>query len=216
MTQWQPDNQPRHRAGQPPATPPQWGAPPPHGPPQPQWVPLEQRGNYGQPQPGWQPPRYQPPGPPPRKKHTGLKVTAGIGGGLLAVIVIAAVASSGKPAATTPAAPGHAAASPSHSTVAAKAVTVATFHGSGAQTTPPFTVAATWKLSYSFDCSNFGYKGNFQVYEEGSDGAMKNILANDLAMSKTGSSWAYGDAGTRHLNVNSECDWTVKVTDEGS
>jgi hypothetical protein len=25
----------------------------------------------------------------------------------------------------------------------------------------------------------------------------------------------YGDAGTRHLEVNSECSWSVKVTDEG-
>lgn len=33
-------------------------------------------------------------------------------------------------------------------------------------------------------------------------------------MSKTSSTWAYGDAGTHYLAIASECDWTVKVIDE--
>jgi predicted CxxxxCH...CXXCH cytochrome family protein len=37
---------------------------------------------------------------------------------------------------------------------------VVTFHGSGIQTTPSFTVTATWQLAYALDCSSFG-KGNF-------------------------------------------------------
>jgi hypothetical protein len=94
----------------------------------------------------------------------------------------------------------------------AKQDVVVTFHGSGIQTTPPFTVTATWQLAYAFDCSSFG-KGNFQVYEyDGGD--LKNELTNDLATSKSATSWAY-DAGTRHLEINSECAWTVEVIDEG-
>ena len=33
-------------------------------------------------------------------------------------------------------------------------------------------------------------------------------------MTKAASTWAYGDAGRHYLEVNSECDWTVKVIDE--
>jgi hypothetical protein len=235
MTYQQPEDQRRRGPIQPPATPPQWGAPP-QGP-QP-WVPLEQRAPYGQPQPGWtqppgwqpqpgwppqqqyQPPQYQPPGPPQRRKHTGLKVMAGIGGGLVALIVIVAVASSGKPTTTTPttttpAAAGQAAASPSHSAVTAKAVTVATFSGSGTQKTAQFAVTDNWKLAYSFDCSGFGQKGNFQVFEDGG-GDLTGVIINDLAMSKSATSWAYGDAGKHYLEVNSECSWKVTVIDEGN
>jgi hypothetical protein len=67
-------------------------------------------------------------------------------------------------AATPPASPSSAPTS-SPPSLAGKAV--ATFSGSGIQNTPKFTVTDTWKLSYSFDCSSFGFKGNFQVYEDG-------------------------------------------------
>lgn len=114
MTQWQPENQPRHRAGQPPATPPQWGAAP-QPPQQPQWVPLEQRPGYGQPQPGWQPqpqyqpPQYQPPQQTPPKKKSRAGMFAGLGcGGLAAVVIlitaVTAGSSSSPPSSSAPAA----------------------------------------------------------------------------------------------------------------
>ena len=31
------------------------------------------------------------------------------------------------------------------------------------------------------------------------------VSVNDLAMSKSASTWAYGDAGTRYLQIDSEC-----------
>jgi len=96
--------------------------------------------------------------------------------------------------------------------VAARAHTVATFTGSGQQNTPRFTVTATWKLVYSFNCESFGQSGNFQVYEDG--GNDFNLSVNDLAMSKSASTWAYDDAGTHFLQVNSECAWKMKVVDE--
>jgi hypothetical protein len=118
------------------------------------------------------------------------------------------------PVATTPAAvPSSAPAPPSSSPPSLAGKTVATFSGSGIENTPKFTVTDTWKLSYSFDCSTFGYKGNFQVYE---DGGFSGVTVNDLATSKSGSTYAYGDAGTHYLEVNSECSWSVKVIDESS
>jgi hypothetical protein len=90
--------------------------------------------------------------------------------------------------------------------------TVATFSGSGQENTPKFTVTDTWKLKYSFDCSSFGQSGNFQVYEDG--GSDFSLSVNDLAISKSSSTYAYGDAGTHYLQINSECSWSVKVIDE--
>jgi hypothetical protein len=95
----------------------------------------------------------------------------------------------------------------------AAARTVATFSGSGIENTPRFTVTATWKLIYSFNCSAFGYSGNFQVYEDGGSD-FNGVSVNDLAMSKSATTWAYGDAGTHYLQVNSECAWEMKVVDE--
>lgn len=209
MTHRQPGQHDPRR--QPPAVPPQFGTQPPHERDyrQGQYGHDSQYGQQPQFQPGWQPYQpYQPPRqyPRPRKKHTGLKIALGAGGGILALVVIAAAASSGSPRAAAGAPPAHAA--------AAKPVTVATFTGSGAQKTAPFTVPASWRLDYSFDCSGFGYKGNFVVLtDSGSD--YNGATVNDLAMSKAAVTYAYGDAGTHYLDVNSECSWKIKVTGLG-
>lgn len=92
--------------------------------------------------------------------------------------------------------------------------TVATFSGSGIQNTAKFTVTDTWKLSYSFDCSGFGSSGNFIVNEDGGSD-FNGASVNELGSGKSGSTYAYGDAGTHYLQVNSECSWNVKVIDEG-
>ena len=136
------------------------------------------------------------------------------------VIVVAIAAASGShpnspaPVSATSASPVSAPApsSPVAKAAAARARTVATFTGSGQQNTRKFTVTSTWKLVYSFNCSEFGTSGNFQVYEDG--GNDFNLSVNDLAMSKSASTWAYDDGGTHYLQVNSECSWKVKVVDE--
>jgi hypothetical protein len=92
--------------------------------------------------------------------------------------------------------------------------TVATFSGSGIENTPKFTVTDTWKLDYSFDCSGFGGSGNFIVNEDGGSD-FSGASVNGLGLGKSGSTFAYGDAGTHYLQVNSECSWSVKVIDEG-
>lgn len=200
-------------------TPPPQQAPgwPPQG--QPPYPPQQP---YGQQYPPQQWPQYAPPQPPPgqpprrRRKHRGPRVFAFSSLGLLVIIVIAIVASnhgnsqaSAPPAAST-SAPAAAASSPAAPSV--RAHTVATFTGSGQSNTPRFTVTSTWKLVYSFNCSAFGQSGNFQVYEDG--GNDSNLSVNDLAMSKSASTWAYGDGGQHFLQINSECAWKVRVVDE--
>ena len=183
---------------------------------------------YGPPggQPPYPGPGYgpQPPGPQPprrrRKRHLVRNTLAVIGGLVVALIAISAAAShgSGTPAssASSPAASSAsspAAVSSSPAAKPAKARTVATFSGSGQQNTSRFTVTSTWKLVYSFNCQAFGSQGNFQVFEDGGSD-FNGASVNDLAMSKSSSTWAYGDAGTHYLEINSECAWKVKVVDE--
>jgi hypothetical protein len=75
-------------------------------------------------------------------------------------------------------------------------------------------VTDTWKLDYSFDCSSFGTSGNFIVNEDGGSD-FSGASVNRLGTGKSGSTYAYGDAGTHYLQINSECSWSVKVIDEG-
>ncbi len=196
-------------------------------PPRPEWS----SGQFGQqyppppqfpypPQGYGPPPGYYPPQQPPRRSRKGWAAIGCLGfGGLLLVIIAVAAShpssSSSLPSAlpTLPTAAVSQAAAPSASAAAAKAVTVATFSGSGTQSTATFTVSANWAVAYSFDCSDFGYKGNFIIMEDGSFTGALDV--NVLAMKKSGTSYAYGDAGTHYLKVDTECAWTVKVADEG-
>jgi hypothetical protein len=140
------------------------------------------------------------------------------------IVIVAAVASHGSgPAASTAAqapqtsaaavsSPSAASSSPAAAAPAAVR-TVATFSGSGTENTPQFTVSDTWKLDYTFSCAAFGQSGNFQVFEDGGSD-FNGVTVNELSDGQSGSTWAYGDAGTHYLVVNSECSWTVKVIDE--
>jgi hypothetical protein len=75
-------------------------------------------------------------------------------------------------------------------------------------------VTDTWKLDYSFDCSSFETSGDFIVNEDGGSD-FSGASVNQLGTGKSGSTYAYGDAGTHYLQINSECSWSVKVIDEG-
>jgi hypothetical protein len=140
-----------------------------------------------------------------------------IGAMFVAGFVTGTVMSHGRdvPAASpadSPAAAASAAASSSPAGSPA-ASTVATFTGSGQENTPRFTVTSTWKLVYSFNCSDLGQAGNFAVLEDG--GAdYSGVSADDLAVSKSASTWGYDDAGTHYLQIDSECAWKVQVVDE--
>ncbi len=84
--------------------------------------------------------------------------------------------------------------------------------GSGSKSTQTFTVGKSWTLDWTYDCSNFGSKGNFQVYVYDSNG---NISFDNSGVNQLGSSGAdteyYHTAGSYYLEVNSECNWTISV-----
>jgi hypothetical protein len=86
--------------------------------------------------------------------------------------------------------------------------------GSGIKNTKDFTVASDeWTVAYAYDCTAFGFQGNFMVDAESPDGSgLPNLLANELGMKGQSSTVGRG-AGTYYLSVNSECNWHVVVTD---
>ena len=91
--------------------------------------------------------------------------------------------------------------------------TVATYSGSGNQTTPVFTTTATWQLVYSFNCSEFGTPARAEVVE--GDGVRPGkVLVNTRTFRAEGSTHVNGDAGSHYLQVNSPCSWAVKVVDQ--
>ena len=182
--------------------------------------PYQQQPYYGQP--------YQPQAAPPKKKR-GSRI-AGFGclgvAALIAIIIVAAAASGSKTAdtattgsgttATQGAATGDGqapAVAPATSQAAPPApakTVVLTKSGQGIEQTRLFTVGDDWSLTYSFDCSNFGMQGNFQVFEDYPGG---DVLVNALAKKGGDVTYQTGDAGTHSLKINSECAWKVTVTD---
>jgi hypothetical protein len=89
---------------------------------------------------------------------------------------------------------------------------IAKFSGNGQSTTAPFNVPypGNWYLVYSYDCSNFGGSGNFAVDEGSSD--YNGVNVNELSPgAHNKKSYVYNDAGRHHLEILSECSWTVKV-----
>lgn len=85
--------------------------------------------------------------------------------------------------------------------------------------TKTFTVLnSDYSIAYTYNCSNFGMSGNFILDEmqKGNDG-FDTSVANEIG--KKGSSTAYmhdGPAEGVYLSVNSECSWTLTVTDGDS
>jgi hypothetical protein len=84
--------------------------------------------------------------------------------------------------------------------------------GSGTKSTQSFTAGGDWTLNYSYDCSNFDDRGNFQVYIYNSDGSMsdENTGVNELGAGGTDTEY-YHSGGSYYLEVNSECTWKITV-----
>jgi TIR domain len=85
---------------------------------------------------------------------------------------------------------------------------VAQFHGTGQENTPRFTVPATWKLVWQYNCASFGDPGVFQVYEDNYGG---KVSVNELGKAGHGTTFGYSDAGSHYLQVNSVCGWQLKI-----
>jgi len=92
--------------------------------------------------------------------------------------------------------------------------TVLDISGSGSKSTQTFTVGNNWQMQWSYDCSSFGDRGNFQVYIYTGDGAMSfdNNGVNQLGSSGSDMDY-YHTGGSYYLEVNSECSWHIKVQD---
>jgi len=84
--------------------------------------------------------------------------------------------------------------------------------GSGSKTTAKFTAASDWDLNWSYDCSKFGYQGNFQVFVYNGDGSMSFSNSGVNQLGKSGADVEhYHTGGTFYLEVNSECSWKIQV-----
>lgn len=178
---------------------------------------------------GWVTP---PLAPLPPKKHRAAKIAGGIVGAIIVISVIGAIAGGGKkdddktaaaPAGTTQSATTAAEGTPAEETPAAKeapeskapakpkpkpaAKTVLTESGHGIKSTKTFTVDGDWDLHYTYNCTAFGAQGNFIV----SDGGL-GIYVNELG-SKGSDVTHLHDGDQMHLEINSECSWTIKVID---
>ncbi|MEU3466006.1 hypothetical protein ABZ721_39470 [Streptomyces sp. NPDC006733] len=90
-----------------------------------------------------------------------------------------------------------------------KAQTVLSVSGSGMKSTATFKVEDDWDLQYSYDCSAFGVQGNFIVKQGGDLG---DIYLNELGAKGSDVTHLH-DGGSMHLEVTSECKWTIKVID---
>jgi hypothetical protein len=84
--------------------------------------------------------------------------------------------------------------------------------GNGTKTTQKFTAGGDWDLNWSYDCSNFGYQGNFivMIYDGNGSLSFSNTGINQLGMSDSGVEH-YHNRGTYYLVVNSTCSWKVQV-----
>ena len=85
--------------------------------------------------------------------------------------------------------------------------------GSGTRSTQKFSFPDDWDLAWTYDCSNFGYPGNFIVtmYDEHNVVDYGTQQVNQLGPGGQGVEH-YHSNGTKYLQINSECSWTLKAT----
>ena len=92
---------------------------------------------------------------------------------------------------------------------------VLTFSGNGDQSGPAFTIpgySTRWTESYNYDCSSFGFEGNFITYINGLNGTLTfDSGANALGMNGSSTN-TYFDTGTFNIDVISECNWNETIT----
>ena len=96
--------------------------------------------------------------------------------------------------------------------------TLLTLSGTGIKSSKSFNWSGhSIDVDYSYNCSNFGTKGNFILMFYGASSlgpTVPDILANELA-DKGGSTtteYLHGPTGPFHVEVNSECQWALTVT----
>ena len=82
--------------------------------------------------------------------------------------------------------------------------------------TQRFSVSSTWTMSWSYNCANFGFPGNFSVNVTQPSGDLTFDLGpNELGLSGSGTD-TYTDTGVFSLEVNSECNWSITINSAAS
>jgi Protein of unknown function (DUF4232) len=106
--------------------------------------------------------------------------------------------------------------SPGSSTPPADLPVLLSLNGNGIKNSKPFTASGdSLVLAYTFDCKAFGHAGNFAVTLYDQSGlALLAGGVNELAKSGKDTQTAYiaNTTAPFHLEINSECAWTVTVT----
>jgi hypothetical protein len=106
--------------------------------------------------------------------------------------------------------------SPGSSTPPADLPVLLSLNGNGIKNSKPFTASGdSLVLAYTFDCKAFGHAGNFAVTLYDQSGlALLAVGVNELAKSGKDTQTAYiaNTTAPFHLEINSECAWTVTVT----
>jgi hypothetical protein len=186
----------------------------------------------GQPQPGAAPWPQQPgqfipgqPPQPPKKKHTGCKIAGAVIGAMILIGGVSEAIQAGGDGSTAAvtgttsmqssapsSVPTNTTSKPKHHAAAPQSkphkVLLVKESGNGIKNTASFAAPDEWRIRYSYDCSSFGYKGNFQVFVyDGSD--PQDIVVNELGRSGKDTTPIYQGGDHLHLEINSECEWKV-------
>lgn len=166
------------------------------------------------------------PAPPPwpkRKKHTKLKIAGGVVAAGALVGIGAAIGSAGSstvpvpgPTVTGQAVPGPTVTQTVAPPPPAAGTLLATFKGSGTETTPAFNVPSSgdYVVSWTFSGNDSqGTGGDNFIMSATSQDVEAMSLPNDIASAGHGSTEITGDSGTDSFNVQADdtASWTVKV-----
>ncbi len=77
--------------------------------------------------------------------------------------------------------------------------------GNGIKTSPRFVAPSDWTIEYSYNCTSFGFNGNFAIMVEGDT---FDVAANALGMKGQDVANEHS-GGNVYLSINSECTWHV-------
>jgi hypothetical protein len=82
--------------------------------------------------------------------------------------------------------------------------------GTGIHTTQWFHAPSEWKIAWSYDCTAFGYRGNFSVDLWSGPTSLVDGVSNVLGMRGSGMTYEH-QGGRFYLKINSECNWHIRA-----
>ena len=145
-------------------------------------------------------------------------------GGVVALVLLAVAGCGGTPAATTSSvAPASPAATTAAATPVVAGTTVFAISGSGNKTTASFQASgASVNVAWTYDCASASVapgasagSGSFTLSFYGTEGspALSDQLASEFGATDSGTTNEplNGATGPFHLEVDSDCTWSIKV-----